>query len=167
MWRKIAKRLSDYPVRINIAKAFIELGLSVKDDGNVYCGNIQMAESKIARALGVDRRVVRETAGLISSDEMLGPIFAKLRPAGPFLADIAKFLGYMVIEIYADSSSVGILANASSIIASEGISIRQAVADDPDLVPEPKLTIVADKEVSGAALEKILKINGVKKLTAY
>jgi predicted regulator of amino acid metabolism with ACT domain len=167
LWRKIAKRLSDYPVRIKVAKAFIELGLSVKEDGKIYCGPIEMAETKIARALDVDRRVVKETAGLIASDEMLAPIFVKLRPAGPFLADIAKFLGYMVIEIYADSSSVGIIANASSIIAGEGISIRQAVADDPDLVPDPKLTIVADKEVSGAALEKILKISGVKKLTAY
>src|SRR3990170_2455893 len=106
MWSKIAKRLSDYPVRIEVAKAFIELGLSVKDDGKIYCGSIEMAESKIARALDVDRRVVTETANLIASDEMLAPIFAKLRPAGPFLADIAKFLGYMVIEIYADPSSV-------------------------------------------------------------
>ena len=167
MWSKIAKRLNDYPVRIKVARAFIELGLSVKEDGKIYCGIIEMAESKIARALDVDRRVVRETASLIASDEMLAPIFLKIRPAGPFLADIAKFLGYMVIEIYADPSSVGILANASSVIAGEGISIRQAVADDPDLIPEPKLTIVADKEVSGATLEKILKINGVKKLTAY
>ncbi len=167
MWSKIAKRLSDYPVRIEVAKAFIEFGLSVKDEGKIYCGSIEMAESKIARALDVDRRVVKETANLIASDDMLAPIFAKLRPAGPFLADIAKFLGYMVIEIYADPSSVGILANASSIISGEGISIRQAFADDPDLIPEPKLTIVADKEVSGTALEKILKINGVKKLTAY
>lgn len=167
MWRKIAKRLDEYPVRIRVAKAFIELGLSVKEDGRIYCGSIEMAESKIARSLEVDRRVVKETASMIASDEMLAPIFAKLRPAGAFLADIAKYLGYMVIEIYAESSAVGILASASSIIASEGISIRQAVADDPDLVPEPKLTIVADREVSGTALEKILKIAGVKKLTAY
>jgi hypothetical protein len=167
MWSKISKRLSDYPVRINVARTFIELGLSVKEDGKIYCGPVEMAESKIARALDVDRRVVRETATLIAGDEMLAPIFMKLRPAGPFLADIAKFLGYMVIEIYADPSSIGILASASSIISGEGISIRQAVADDPDLIPEPKLTIVADREVSGVALEKILKIAGVKKLTAY
>jgi len=167
LWSKIAKRLSDYPVRVNVTKALIELGLSVKEDGKIYCGLVEMAESKIARALGVDRRVVKETATLIASDEMLAPIFSRLRPAGPFLADIAKFLGYMVIEIYADPSSVGILSSASSIIAGEKISIRQAVADDPDLVPEPKLTIVADREVSGAALEKILRISGVKKITAY
>jgi predicted regulator of amino acid metabolism with ACT domain len=167
VWSKISKRLSDYPVRINVARTFIELGLSVKKEGKIYCGPVEMAESKIARALDVDRRVVRETATLIAGDDMLAPIFMKLRPAGPFLADIAKFLGYMVIEIYADSSSIGILASASSIISGEGISIRQAVADDPDLIPEPKLTIVADREVSGVALEKILKIAGVKKLTAY
>ena len=167
MWRKIAKRLSEYPVRIRIVKALIELGLSVKEDGKIYCGSIQMAESKIARALGVDRRVVKETADLIASDEMLSPIFLKLKPAGPFLADVAKFLGYMVIEIYADPFSIGILASASSIVADEGISIRQAIADDPDLIPEPKLTIVLDREVSGAALEKILKIKGVRKLAAF
>jgi predicted regulator of amino acid metabolism with ACT domain len=122
---------------------------------------------KIARSLALDRRTVRETAQLISSDPVLKSVFERIRPAGPFLADIARFLGYTVIEIYADSHSVGIVAQATALIAEENISIRQAVADDPDLTPEPKLTLVVEKEPSGAILQKMLKIPGVKKISAY
>lgn len=126
-----------------------------------------MSDVKIARYLHVDRRTVRDTAQLISSDPLLNPVFQKLRPAGPFLADVAKFLGYSVIEIYADPHTVGIVAQATSLIAQENIAIRQAVADDPDLTPEPKLTLVVEKEVSGTVLQKILKIPGVMKVSTY
>jgi len=126
-----------------------------------------MSDVKIARYLHVDRRTVRDTAQLISSDPLLNPVFQKLRPAGPFLADVAKFLGYSVIEIYADPHTVGIVAQAASLIAKENIAIRQAVADDPDLTPEPKLTLVVEKELSGTVLQKILKIPGVMKVSTY
>jgi len=53
------------------------------------------------------------------------------------------------------------------LIAQEGIAIRQAVADDPDLTPEPKLTLVVEKEPSGEILQKILKIPGVVKVSTY
>jgi hypothetical protein len=90
-----------------------------------------------------------------------------LKPAGPFLADVAKFLGYSVIEIYADPHTVGILAQASGLIAQDKIAIRQAVADDPDLTPEPKLTIVVERQPSGVVLQKLLKIPGVIKISTY
>jgi predicted regulator of amino acid metabolism with ACT domain len=115
----------------------------------------------------VDRRTVRDTAQLISTDSVLKSVFERIRPAGPFLADAAKFLGYSVIEIYADSHTVGIVAQAAALIAQENIAIRQAVADDPDLTPEPKLTLVVEKEPSGAVLQKMLKIPSVTKISAY
>ena len=117
--------------------------------------------------MDVDRRTVRDTAQLIISDPTLKQVFEKLRPAGPYLADIAKFLGYNVIEIYADSHAVGILAKAASLITQENIAVRQAVADDPDLTPEPKLTLVIQKELKGEVLQKILKIPGVSKISTY
>ena len=167
MWKKISQRLQNYPSRLKVAKIMVQLGLSVKENGQIYCGPIELPEAKIARALGVDRRVVKETAQLIIEDNELKPIFMDLKPAGPFLADVAKFLGYKVIEIHADSGKVGIIAKSATLIANEGISIRQAVADDPDLYPEPKLTIVTEKEVSGNTLQMILKIDGVHKISAY
>jgi len=145
----------------------VELGLSIRDDYKIFCGGIELSDVKIARSLAVDRRTVRDTARLISSDPVLKAVFERMRPAGPFLADVAKFLGYSVIEIYADPHTVGIVAHAASLIAQENIAIRQAVADDPDLTPEPKLTLVIEKEPSGAVLQKILKIPGVVKISTY
>ena len=151
---------------MRVARALVELGLSVRD-GRIFCGDIEQSELKIARAIGVDRRTVRETAEFIESDSVLQSVFKGLKPAGPFLPNVARFLGYRVIEIYADPHAVGIVAEASALISTEGIPIRQAVADDPDLTPEPKLTLVVEREPSGEAIQKMLKIPGVTKVATY
>jgi predicted regulator of amino acid metabolism with ACT domain len=166
MWRQISERLKDYPGRLRVARALVELGLSVRD-GRIFCGDIEQSELKIARAIGVDRRTVRETAEFIESDSVLQSVFKGLKPAGPFLPNVARFLGYRVIEIYADPHAVGIVTEASALISREGIPIRQAVADDPDLTPEPKLTLVVEREPSGEAIQKMLKIPGVTKVATY
>jgi predicted regulator of amino acid metabolism with ACT domain len=166
MWRQISHRLEDYPGRLKVAKILVELGLSVRQ-GKIFCGEIEQSELKMARAIGVDRRTVRETAEIIGSDPLLQPVFKGLKPAGPFLANVARFLGYRVIEIYADPHAVGIVTEASSLISHEGIAIRQAVADDPDLTPEPKLTLVVEREPSGDSIQKMLKIQGVTKVATY
>ncbi len=166
MWRQISYQLKEYPGRLKVARALVELGLSVRN-GKIFCGDVEQSELKMARAIGVDRRTIRETAEFIESDPVLQSVFRGLKPAGPFLPNVAKHLGYRVIEIYADPHEVGIVAGASALISQEGISIRQVVADDPDLTPEPKLTLVVEKEPSGDALQKILKIPGVIKLATY
>ena len=166
MWRQISERLKEYPGRLRVARALVELGLSVRE-GRIFCGDIEQSELKMARAVGVDRRTVRETAEFIESDPVLSSVFKGLKPAGPFLPKVARFLGYRVIEIYADPHAVGIVAEASALISKEGISIRQAVADDPDLTPEPKLTLVVEREPSGDTLQKMLKIPGVTKIATY
>jgi predicted regulator of amino acid metabolism with ACT domain len=167
MWRQISERLKDYPGRQKVAKALVELGLSIKEGPKIYCGGIELSDIKIARHIGVDRRTVKDTAQLILSDAVLKSVFENVRPAGPFLADAARFLGYSVIEIYADPHTVGIVAQAAALIAQENIAIRQAVADDPDLTPEPKLTLVVEKEPSGSILQRMLKIPGVIKISTY
>ena len=167
MWRQISERLRDYPGRQKVARALVELGLSIKENSTIYCGGIELSNVKIARYLNVDRRTVRETAELISSDPILKSVFEKTRPAGPFMGDVAKFLGYSVIEIFADPHEVGIIAKAAALVSQESIAIRQAVADDPDLTPEPKLTLVVEKQPSGVILQKMLKIPGVLKISTY
>lgn len=167
MWSRILKKLESYPARVKVAKAIIELGFRITDEGKIYCGSVEQSYQKIARALKVDRRVVKETVYTILKDPELREIFKSLKPSGPLLSDVAKHLGFSVIEIYADSKKPGILAKAASIVASEGISIRQAVAEDPDLTPEPKLILVIERQVSGNSLNKMLEIDGVKKISVY
>lgn len=167
MWRHISESLREYPGRQKVARALVELGLSIRNGSTIYCGGIELSDVKIGRFLGIDRRTVRETAELISSDPVLKSVFEKTRPAGPYMGDIAKFLGYSVIEIFADPHAVGIIAKAAALIARENIAIRQAVADDPDLTPDPKLILVVEKQPSGVILQKLLKIPGVTKISTY
>lgn len=167
MWRRIEKKLQGYPGRVKVARLMVELGLTIDQHGKILCGPIEMADIKVGRAAKVDRRVVRETVRLIMSDPDLARLFLNLRPAGAFLRDVAKDLGFSVIEICADPSRAGIIASVAALIAHEGISVRQAVADDPELVPDPRLTVITGKPVSGKTLQQILKVPGVLKITTF
>jgi len=167
MWSKVKKYFRSNPTQLKVARTLIELGFSIKDDGKIYCGSIEISPTKMAKALEIDRRVVKNTVESILSEPELREMFMKIKSAGPFFGDVAKQLGFGVIVITADPKTVGIVAKASALIADEGISIRQIIAEDPELYPEPKLTIVTEREVPGRIIPKFLKIPGVKHVTIY
>jgi len=165
LWSKVYEKVKRYPAKVRVARLLVENGLRIADDGKIYCGPINIPDAKIAKAANADRRIVRNTVELIMKDEKLSKIFKAIKPAGPNLAEAAPYLGFDVIEIYADPNKPGIVAGASSIIAELGISIRQVIADDPELVPEPKLQIVVNGRVPGEVIEKMRRIKGVKSVT--
>ncbi|MFQ6053891.1 MAG: amino acid-binding protein, partial [Candidatus Bathyarchaeia archaeon] len=73
-----------------------------------------------------------------------------------------------VVEITpTDARMPGILAGAASLIAGRDISIRQAIVDDPELSPEPRLTLIVEGEVPGELIPEFLKIKGVSKVSVY
>jgi hypothetical protein len=91
-----------------------------------------------------------------------------MRSAGLSLREIAKHLGFGVVEITPDDPhSVGILAKASTLISEENISIRQAIVDDPELSPEPRLTLIAERQLPGDLIPKLLKVPGIAKVSIY
>ena len=81
------------------------------------------------------------------------------------MKDVAPFLGYGVIEIRAKPDAVGIIAATSTLIAEEGISIRQILAEDAEIYPDPKLIIITEKPIPGDLLSKFLKIPTVINVT--
>lgn len=167
LWEAIRKRLEEYPERLKVAKTLVENGLCIKSN-RVFLGAIEIPNAKIARAIGVDRRTVSETLAMVGKDPKLDAIFSQLEPAGPSMRAIARNLGLSVVEITAeDPTTVGILAGASKLLASAGISIRQALVDDPELDPDPKLVLIGEKTVPGELIPEILKIKGVAKVTLY
>jgi len=141
--------------------------LAVRDDG-IYLNRIEIPTARIARAAGVDRRTVAETVRMIQSDTGLRDIFERFQSAGLSLKGVAKQLSLGVVEISArDPKDIGILASASKLLADAGISIRQAQVDDPELSPEPKLTLIGDKSVPGHLIPEMLKIRGVARVSVY
>ncbi|MCW4020883.1 MAG: amino acid-binding protein [Candidatus Bathyarchaeota archaeon] len=167
MWDKVAECLEGYPERLAVAKILIKNGLSVRD-GKVYCDEIMIPAVRISRAAGVDRRTVTSTVKMIEGDTELSVIFKGIRPAGTSLREIARYLDLGVVEITPlDARIPGILARSTSLIAERNISIRQAIVDDPELTPEPKLTLIAEKKIPGELISQFLKVKGVSKVSVY
>jgi len=163
----IQNQLREYPERLKVARVLIENGLSVQD--NKICLNqIEIPPVRVARAAGVDRRTVNETVRSIESNSELKLIFEEMRPAGHSLKEIAKHLNLGVVEITpVNARSPGILSSASMILNRAGLSIRQAIVDDPELSPEPKLTFIVEKKIPGELIPELLKISGVAKVSIY
>ena len=167
MWEKINEKFKKYPARIRVAEKMIELGLSINDDGKIYCGNLKISDKSLATAANVDRRAIKSTIEIIQEDDELYNLFKNIIPAGTLLKNIAKNLELGVIEIEVGSESEGVLANTTQLITKKGISIRQAYAEDTELQENPILTIITEDPVKGDLISEFLKIEGITKVSIY
>jgi predicted regulator of amino acid metabolism with ACT domain len=166
MWRKIAKYFNSYPKRRRIAQKMLEYGLRIKNK-RIYCGDIELSDSKIARAFHTDRRAITATIETILQEPQLTKIFSQLQPTC-HLKNVAPNMNWSVIEIIPEDPSLpGIVADVATIIANHNISIRQAIVDDFELTEEPRLFIVTEKQIPGALIPKIRNAKGVKALLIY
>ena len=167
IWDKINEKFKKYPARIRVAEKMIELGLSISEDGKIYCGNLKISDKSLATAADVDRRVIKSTIDIIREDEELNSIFSNIVPAGTLLKNIAKDLELGVVEIEVGSESEGILAATANLISKKGIDIRQAYAEDTELQKAPSLTIITEKPLNGDIINEFLKIKGVTRVSIF
>jgi hypothetical protein len=167
MWNNVKKYFDEHPERLKVARLLIENGLSVKN-GKIYLNEIEIPPVRVARVAGVDRRTVKETLNAIKANRELRLIFESIRSAGHSLKEIAKHLNLGVVEITpVDAKIPGILANSAMILAKNGLSIRQAIVDDPELSPEPKLSLIVEKKIPGELIPELLNVKGVAKVSVY
>lgn len=162
MWEKVEKKFAGYPSQMKVVRKFLEYGIRV-EKGRMWCGNIEMSLSKVARAVGVDRKVVINAINIISKDKLLADVFLRLKPVC-HVGEAAKVFGYGVIEVHADPMATGVVSVVSSIISKAGIVIRYIIGDDPDISVDPKITIVTNTKLPGKVIEKLSKFKIVKKV---
>jgi len=167
MWEKVSKKFDKYPARLRVAEKMIELGLSLGDDGKIYCGNLKISDKALATSAEVDRRAIKSTIQVIQEDKELYNLFNNILPAGTLLKNIAKNLELGVIEIEVGTKSEGILASTTNIISKKGISIRQAYAEDTELQENPILTIITETPIEGEIINEFLKIKGITRVSIY
>jgi predicted regulator of amino acid metabolism with ACT domain len=153
-----------YPMRRKVAELLLRYGLRVDRKARIFCGEVGISPAKISRALRVDRRVVVETAQMIATVPELQAIFGDLVPKA-FIRGVAKNLGFEVLEIEAESHAVGVASAVTAVIAQAGVSIRQIVTDDPDIYPNPKMTIILEKRLPGQALVKIRELKSITRIS--
>jgi len=167
MWTIIQEKFRNHPAQEKVIRLLLERGFQINSDGRVVSGSIEIPHTQIANEIEVDRRVVDATCETISKDERLMQIFRNVRTM-PFLRDVAPLLGLGVIVIAPDNASrKGLLGAVATAVAEHGITIRQAVSDDPYITENPQLTIITEGKASGELVDSLTKIKGVKSVTLY
>ncbi|MCX9025454.1 MAG: amino acid-binding protein [Candidatus Methanoperedens sp.] len=167
MWSIIQEKFKNHPAQEKVIRMLLERGFQVNEQGRVVSGTIEIPHTQIANEIAVDRRVVDSTCETIITDKTLMQIFRNVRTI-PFLREVAPLLGLGVIVIAPDNAArKGLLGAVATAVAEHGITIRQAVSDDPYLTEEPKLTIITEGKVSGELVNTLTGIKGVKSVTVY
>jgi len=166
MWDLLTRYFQRYPAQSRVAQLLLRQGFSVREDG-VYAGEVSIPDTSLARACGVDRRIISATIDTIRREPELMRVYTRLQPTC-MLKDAAPVLRWGVIEIVpADAHKPGILAHVAGIIAQRGISIRQAIVDDPELVEEPRLYIVTESQIPMDVIADIKNGPGVKSVVIH
>lgn len=167
MWTEIIKKFSHFPAQEKVIRLLLERGFQINSEGKVVSGTIEIPHTQIAKEIGVDRRVINATTRAILEDDKLSRVFQNLHSI-TFLKEVAPLLGLSVmIIIPQDAQQTGILGDVASLIAEQGISIRQAVTDDPYFTEDPKLTIITNEKASGDLINAMMKLPSVKSVTVY
>jgi hypothetical protein len=142
----------------------IECGIRVSKDDKLYIGDVEQDYSAVSRAVGVDRRVVKQTVKQIRGNKYLYSIFSKTKPLGASLVDVVSVLGYTAVIIEADPRSPGVMAAVAEILSRHGTVVRQALADDPEMVPDAKLTLVVEGQLTAEAVAELKALRLVRSL---
>lgn len=161
MWDLLTRYFQRFPAQSRVAQTLLSQGLSVREDG-VYSGDVAISDTALARACRVDRRIIAATVETIRREPDLQRVYSRLVPTC-LLKDAAPQLKWGVIEIVpSDAREPGILAHVAKVIAERGISIRQAIVDDPDLVEEPRLYVITEQRVPMEVVAEVREGRGIK-----
>jgi len=167
MWQEILDKFKRYPAQEKVIRLVLQRGFQINEQARVVSGGIEIPHAQIAKELDVDRRVVDTTAQAIRDDEALWRIFRNVHSM-TFLGDVAPILGLGVIEITPiNAAKTGLLGDVASAVARNGLSIRQAISDDPYFVESPKLTLITEGRIPGDLVRLLMEIEGVKRVTVY
>jgi hypothetical protein len=164
MFDEIMRKFEGSPSQQEVIRLLLERGFSVNDEGRVVSGGIEIPNTGIAREIGVDRRVVDSTTDAILDDPELRRIFQNISSI-PSLMDLAPVLDLAVLTVWVeDETEPGIVADVTTAIADEGISIRQIISEDPEFTNDPKLYVVTDAPLPGELLVAIRGLPYVRKV---
>jgi predicted regulator of amino acid metabolism with ACT domain len=165
VWPSIEHEFTRQGSRIKVVRKMLEYGIRVSKEGKLFIGGLEVDYSSLARDAGADRRVVKQTAAQIRADPFLFSIFSELTPVGASLLHVVSSIGCSAIIIEADPRAAGVISRVTGILAKHGIVVRQALADDPDMVKEANLTLVVEGPVGGSVIGELEGLEMVRGVT--
>ncbi len=164
MFDEIMEKFEGSPSQQAVIRLLLERGFSVNDEGRVVSGGIEIPNTGIAREIDVDRRVVDSTTDVILADDELRRIFQNISQV-PSLMDLAPVLDLTVLSIEVDDpDATGIVATVCTLVADQGVSIRQTISEDPEFTDEPRLYLVTDQDIPGELVTQIRDLAFVRRI---
>jgi predicted regulator of amino acid metabolism with ACT domain len=163
MWAEIIELFDDQPAKQETVKYLLKHGYSVDEDHGINANGAAITNTALAEQIGVDRRVVSETAEEILETPELREIFQNLSFI-PFLEEAAPVLGLSVITVQVtDAKEPGLLAAITEVFADHDIMVRQAIVEDPYFTKQPQFVAIVDDTVPG---ELIIELDNLEFTTA-
>ena len=167
MWSQIERYFKELPAQLKVAKLLFERGFQVTDDGKVVSGRIEIPHTQIAKEGGAERRAVDNAVRTILSEPELKRIYTNLRQVCS-LGEVAREFNLgVIVFVPEDASQKGIIAKVTRKVSEKGLSIRQALAEDPSISAQPKLTLVIEGEIPPELISEIRKLPGTRSITIY
>lgn len=148
-----------------VVRKMLEYGIRVSKEGKLFVGGLAVDYSALARDAGTDRRVVKQTAAKIRTDPFLFSIFSGVAPVGASLLHVISSIGCSAIIIEADPRAAGVISRVTGVLAKHGVVVRQALADDPDMVRNASLTLIVEGAVGGSVIGELEALEMVRGIT--
>ena len=167
MWGQIERYFKDLPAQLKVAKLLFERGFQVREDGQVVSDGIEIPHTQIAKEAGVERRAVDSTVKTILSKPELKRIYMNLRQVCSLQEVAREFNLGVIIFVPEDARQTGIIANVTRKVSEKGLSIRQALAEDPSISAQPKLTLIIEGEIPPELISEMRKLPGTRSVTVY
>ena len=167
MWSQIKKFFKDFPAQERVAQLLFERGFQIREDGKVVSGGIEIPHTQIGKEVGVERRAVDSTVQTILSQGELKRIYMNLTQVCSLQEVAREFNLSVIVFVPENASQTGIIADVTKIVSENGLSIRQALAEDPSISSHPKLTLILEGEIPSELINKIRKLHGTRSITVY
>ncbi len=167
MWGQIERHFKDLPAQLKVARLLFERGFQIREDGKVVSDGIEIPHTQIAEEAGVERRAVDSTVQTILSKPELKRIYMNLRQVCSLQEVAREFNLGVIVFVPEDARKTGIIAEVTKKISERGLSIRQALAEDPTISTHPKLTLIVEGEIPPEVINEIRRLPGTRSVTLY
>jgi predicted regulator of amino acid metabolism with ACT domain len=167
MWSQIKRFFKDYPAQQRVSQLMFERGFQVRDDGKVVSGGIEIPHTQLGKEVGVERRAVDSTVKTILSKVELKRIYTNLRQVCSLQEVAREFNLSVIVFVPENAAQTGIIADVTRIVSENGLSIRQALAEDPSVSQHPKLTLILEGDIPSELIGEIRRLPGTRSITVY
>ena len=161
----VREYFKNFPARKKVAEILVNNGISIRDS-KLFIGDVEISINAVAKAAGVNRKIVYHTIEYIEKTYELKSIFEALRP-NLSLQRVAPLMGWEAIEITFKKGKFGCsLEKITKILSEKACEIRQIIGER-ELLDSNRLVIIVDRPIKMETIAEIKNIEDVETIIIH